>query len=152
MTWFWGTERLVAVFSWCSVHQLSLWCVWLEVWATLMQLWPFSNELIAKALTDCSIFIYVMSNNDFVCRQLRAQGWMEGDDFNTQAVMNICGECGFSKTMTLSSYILLKCFFYLFHSYPQYLPSKNYLYNAPLIHISSFIWLFYFVDKICMQL
>lgn len=51
-----------------------------------------------------------MSNNDFVCRQLRAQGWMEGDDFNTQAVMNICGECGFSKTMTLSSYILLKSF------------------------------------------
>lgn len=29
----------------------------------------------------------------FVCSQLRAQEWMEGDDFNTEAVMNICGEC-----------------------------------------------------------
>lgn len=30
----------------------------------------------------------------FVCSQLRAPEWMEGDDFNTQAVMNICGEFG----------------------------------------------------------
>lgn len=29
----------------------------------------------------------------FVCSQLRAPEWMEGDDFNTEAVMNICGEC-----------------------------------------------------------
>ncbi len=25
--------------------------------------------------------------------QSRDQEWMEGDDFNTEAVMNICGEC-----------------------------------------------------------
>lgn len=28
----------------------------------------------------------------YVCLQLRAPEWMEGDDFNTEAVMNICGE------------------------------------------------------------
>lgn len=28
-----------------------------------------------------------------VCSQSRAREWMEGDDFNTEAVMNICGEC-----------------------------------------------------------
>lgn len=32
-------------------------------------------------------------NYAIVCSQLRAHEWMEGDDFNTEAVMNICGEC-----------------------------------------------------------
>ncbi|TWW76481.1 hypothetical protein D4764_13G0011430 [Takifugu flavidus] len=27
-----------------------------------------------------------------LCSQLRSPVWMEGDDFNTEAVMNICGK------------------------------------------------------------
>lgn len=35
-----------------------------------------------------------------LCLQLRAPEWMEGDDFNTEAVMNICGECHHSSVTT----------------------------------------------------
>lgn len=46
-----------------------------------------------------------------VCLQLRAPEWMEGDDFNTEAVMNICGEsapagrCGDEELPPLPSYV-----------------------------------------------
>lgn len=39
----------------------------------------------------------MFNSADLVCLQLRAPEWMEGDDFNTQAVMNICGEWDFSQ-------------------------------------------------------
>lgn len=55
----------------------------------------------------------MFNNNYFVCRQLRAQGWMEGDDFNTQAVMNICGECAFCKNMV--SVVKSSTYFLCFH-------------------------------------
>ncbi|GLD65606.1 aryl hydrocarbon receptor nuclear translocator-like protein 1 isoform X1, partial [Lates japonicus] len=35
--------------------------------------------------------------------QLRAQEWMEGDDFNTEAVMNICDDLMADQRMDISS-------------------------------------------------
>lgn len=42
-------------------------------------------------------------------QQLRVQEWMEGDDFNTEAVMNICGEYANALALSMDTkFIFLK--------------------------------------------
>ena len=49
---------------------------------SLITLWVSHASCLERPLKLCL----------FVFQQLRVRGWMEGDDFNTEAVMNICGE------------------------------------------------------------
>lgn len=54
----------------------------------------FSFSVFVFLFEVSALFLLGLTVVDvFVCLQLRALEWMEGDDFNTEAVMNICGEC-----------------------------------------------------------
>lgn len=55
----------------------------------------FSEFLHSFRMTPLMLGLKRNCKRDVLCSQLRAQEWMEGDDFNTEAVMNICGECDF---------------------------------------------------------
>lgn len=61
----------------------------------------------------------------FVCSQSRAQEWMEGDDFNTEAVMNICGECDFIMFWLYDNMFLTRSKEYLFFPSVHVLPLKS---------------------------